>query len=49
MQQYFEYRHFVTFGGTNLVGNVYFVNYLAWQGSAGSVFLRSMLLRWSIS
>ena len=32
MDQYYEYRHVVGFEETNLVGNVYFVNHLRWQG-----------------
>jgi enediyne biosynthesis thioesterase len=31
-QHYYEYRHVVGFEETNLVGNVYDVNYLRWQG-----------------
>jgi hypothetical protein len=29
---YFEWRHVVSFGETNLVGNVYYAHYLTWQG-----------------
>jgi enediyne core biosynthesis thioesterase len=36
---YFEYQHLVTFADTNLVGNVYFANYLAWQGACRERFL----------
>jgi len=36
----YEYRHVVLFQETNLVGNVYFVNHLAWQGSCRERFLR---------
>jgi enediyne core biosynthesis thioesterase len=36
----YEHRHVVLFQETNLVGNVYFVNYLAWQGSCRERFLR---------
>ena len=32
MEPYYEYRHIVSFEETNLVGNVYYVNYLRWQG-----------------
>ena len=32
MEQYYEYRHVVGFEETNLVGNVYYVNYVRWQG-----------------
>jgi enediyne core biosynthesis thioesterase len=39
MRTYFEYRHFVTLADTNLVGNVYFTNYLAWQGACRELFL----------
>lgn len=39
MKQYFEHEHLVTLGDTNLVGNVYFVNYLAWQGECRERFL----------
>lgn len=37
---YFEYRHTVGFEETNLVGNVYYVNYLRWQGRARELFLK---------
>ncbi|MBJ6763933.1 acyl-CoA thioesterase [Myxococcaceae bacterium JPH2] len=36
----FEYRHTVAFEETNLVGNVYFVNHLRWQGRCREFFLR---------
>lgn len=39
MQDYFEYRHTVGFEETNLVGNVYYVNYLRWQGRCRELFL----------
>jgi enediyne core biosynthesis thioesterase len=39
MNPYFEYQHLVTFADTNLVGNVYFVNYLSWQGECRERFL----------
>lgn len=39
MQQYFEYRHRVGFEETNLVGNVYYVNYVRWQGRCREMFL----------
>ena len=32
MPKYFEHKHLVTFGDTNVVGNVYFANYFHWQG-----------------
>ena len=38
-QQYYEYRHVVGFEETNLVGNVYDVNYLRWQGRCREMFL----------
>ncbi|HME00032.1 MAG TPA: acyl-CoA thioesterase [Terriglobia bacterium] len=36
----YEYRHVVGFEETNLVGNVYFVNHLSWQGRCRELFLR---------
>lgn len=36
----YEYRHRVGFEETNLVGNVYFVNHLKWQGRCREMFLR---------
>jgi acyl-CoA thioesterase FadM len=36
----YSYRHVVGFGDTNVVGNVYFVNYLEWQGRCREMFLR---------
>jgi enediyne biosynthesis thioesterase len=36
----FDYEHVVTFDETNLVGNVYFVNHLRWQGHCRELFLR---------
>jgi enediyne biosynthesis thioesterase len=36
----YEYRHIVGFEETNLVGNVYFVNHLRWQGRCRELFLR---------
>jgi enediyne biosynthesis thioesterase len=38
-QDYYEYRHLVAFEETNLVGNVYYVNYLRWQGRCREMFL----------
>ncbi|SDH76349.1 enediyne biosynthesis thioesterase [Sinosporangium album] len=35
----YNYRHLVTFEETNLVGNVYFTNYLRWQGHCRERFL----------
>jgi enediyne biosynthesis thioesterase len=40
MNDYYEYRHIVGFEETNLVGNVYYVNYLRWQGRARELFLK---------
>lgn len=37
---YYEYRHLVGFEETNLVGNVYYVNYLRWQGRCRELFLQ---------
>jgi enediyne biosynthesis thioesterase len=37
---YYEIRHTVGFEETNLVGNVYYVNYLRWQGRCREMFLR---------
>jgi enediyne biosynthesis thioesterase len=36
----YEYRHVVGFEETNLVGNVYFVNHLRWQGRCRELFLK---------
>jgi enediyne biosynthesis thioesterase len=35
----YEYRHTVGFEETNLVGNVYYVNHLRWQGRCREMFL----------
>ena len=40
MDKYFEYLHTVGFEETNLVGNVYYVNYLRWQGRCREMFLQ---------
>jgi enediyne biosynthesis thioesterase len=40
MPEYYEIRHVVGFEETNLVGNVYYVNYLRWQGRCREMFLR---------
>ncbi|MEU8122624.1 acyl-CoA thioesterase [Spirillospora sp. NPDC049024] len=40
MGNYFEYLHTVGFEETNLVGNVYYVNYLRWQGRCREMFLK---------
>src|SRR5262245_27946465 len=39
-ESYYEYRHIVGFEETNLVGNVYYVNYLRWQGRCRELFLK---------
>ncbi|MFB7915417.1 acyl-CoA thioesterase [Streptomyces sp. NPDC056061] len=39
-EDYFEYQHTVGFEDTNLVGNVYYVNYLRWQGRCRELFLK---------
>src|SRR5919112_1242605 len=36
----YEYRHVVGFEETNLVGNVYYANYVRWQGRCREMFLR---------
>ena len=36
----YEYRHIVGFEETNLVGNVYYVNHLRWQGRCREMFIR---------
>ena len=38
-KNYYEYRHVVGFEETNLVGNVYKVNYARWQGRCREMFL----------
>jgi len=40
MPKYYEYRHIVGFEETNLVGNVYYVNYVRWQGRCREMFLK---------
>jgi enediyne biosynthesis thioesterase len=35
----YEFRHIVAFEETNLVGNVYYVNHLRWQGRCRELFL----------
>ncbi|MBA0125304.1 acyl-CoA thioesterase [Haloechinothrix sp. YIM 98757] len=40
MSDYYEIRHTVGFEETNLVGNVYYVNYLRWQGRCRELFLK---------
>jgi enediyne core biosynthesis thioesterase len=39
MAGYYEIRHRVGFEETNFVGNVYYVNYLRWQGHCRERFL----------
>jgi enediyne biosynthesis thioesterase len=39
MTAYYEIRHIIGFEETNLVGNVYYVNYLRWQGRCREMFL----------
>ncbi len=36
----YEYRHVVGFEETNLIGNVYYINHLRWQGRCRELFLR---------
>lgn len=36
----FEHRHIVSFRDTNLVGNVYFSNFIDWQGRCREMFLK---------
>ena len=38
--RHYEYRHLIGFEETNLVGNVYYVNHLRWQGRCREMFLR---------
>jgi enediyne core biosynthesis thioesterase len=40
MAGYYELRHRVGFEETNFVGNVYFINYLRWQGHCRDRFLK---------
>jgi enediyne biosynthesis thioesterase len=42
MEKYFEYLHTVGFEETNLVGNVYYTNYLRWQGRCREMFLQRL-------
>jgi enediyne biosynthesis thioesterase len=37
----FEIRHVVSFEDTNVVGNVYYVNHIRWQGRCRELFLRT--------
>ena len=41
MENYYELRHTVGFEETNIVGNVYYVNYLRWQGRCREMFLKT--------
>lgn len=36
----YEYKHIVGFEETNLVGNVYYANFIRWQGRCREMFLR---------
>ncbi len=36
----YKYRHIICFEETSLAGNVYYVNYLHWQGRTRELFLR---------
>jgi enediyne biosynthesis thioesterase len=36
----YDYKHVIALEETNLVGNVYFVNHLRWQGRCREMFLR---------
>ncbi len=38
-KNYFEHHHWICFEETNLVGNVYFANYVVWQGHCRERFL----------
>jgi enediyne biosynthesis thioesterase len=38
--KYYELRHVVGFEETNLLGNVYYVHHLRWQGRCREMFLR---------
>jgi enediyne biosynthesis thioesterase len=39
MAKAYEYTHVVGFEETNLVGNVYYANYILWQGRCREMFL----------
>jgi enediyne biosynthesis thioesterase len=39
MAKAYEYSHIVGFEETNLVGNVYYANYILWQGRCRELFL----------
>src|SRR4029078_5331650 len=36
----YQYRHVVGFEESNLIGNVYYVNHVRWQGRCRETFLR---------
>jgi len=36
---FFEYKFITTFEETNVVGNIYFANYILWQGKCREMFL----------
>lgn len=36
----YEYKHIVSFEETNLVGNVYYANYVRWQGRCREMFIK---------
>lgn len=38
--RYFDYRHTVCLEETNLLGNVYYVNHVRWQGHCRELFLK---------
>jgi len=40
MRKQYEYRHVTCFEETNIMGNVYFSNYISWQGRCREMFLR---------
>jgi len=39
MAKAYEYKHIVGFEETNFVGNVYYANYILWQGRCREMFL----------
>lgn len=40
MDKTYIYEHIVSFEETNLVGNVYFANFIKWQGKCREMFIR---------
>lgn len=40
MKPAYEHRHVVTFEETNLIGNVYYVHFVRWQGVCREMFLK---------